>query len=208
MRTLLERGVAPDQRLPGGGTALMMAAAFGLPHVIEALLVHGADVNAHDERGNTPLLAAAQAAFDSRDSNTWMRVFDVLLRAGADHARANPAGQTAVLLLLGARAEPGAPCDAQHLGQLVRVLIAAGAGLGVSDQRGVSALHACAMHGLLGVARLLKAHAAPLDLVDGFGRSPGGSRRPARLRRRRRRTRRGPPTGASARQTLRRRVTD
>lgn len=173
VRTLLERGVAPDQRLPGGGTALMMAAAFGLPHVIEALLAHGADVNAHDERGNTPLLAAAQAAFDSRDSNTWMRVFDVLLRAGADHARANPAGQTAVLLLLGARAEPGAPCDAQHLGQLVRVLIAAGAGLGVSDQRGVSALHACAMHGLLGVARLLKAHAAPLDLVDGFGRSPG-----------------------------------
>ncbi|MCB1575887.1 MAG: ankyrin repeat domain-containing protein, partial [Xanthomonadales bacterium] len=41
------------------------------------------------------------------------------------------------------------------------------------DQRGVSPLHACAMHGLLGVARLLKSHGAPIDQRDGLGRSAG-----------------------------------
>lgn len=173
VRTLLERGVAADQRLPGGGTALMMAAAFGLPHMVEALLAHGADANARDERGNTPLLSAAQGAFDSRDSATWVAVFEALLRAGARPDTANPAGQTALLLVLGARAEPGASCDAQHLAQLTRILVEAGAAVDAQDQRGVSPLHACAMHGLLGVARLLKAHGASTDLADSFGRSAG-----------------------------------
>ena len=43
----------------------------------------------------------------------------------------------------------------------------------VQDQRGVSALHACAMHGLLGCARALKARGANLDQTDLLGRSAG-----------------------------------
>lgn len=171
--TLLQHDVAADQRLPGGGTPLMIAAALGLPRLAEPLLERGADANAADERGNTPLLTAAQFAFDNRDTAVCSELLELLLRAGARLDARNQSGQTALLLLLGARAEPGARCDAQHLGQLVRVLIDKGAAVDSQDQRGVTPLHACAMHGLLGVARALKAHGAPIDQVDGLGRSPG-----------------------------------
>ena len=173
VRTLLERGVGADQRLPGGGTALMIAAALGQPRLVEALLAHGADVNAVDERGNTALLAVAQFSFESRDTAACEELLATLLRAGAQCEARNQAGQTAMLLLLGARADPGTACDARHLGELARVLLEAGAAVDVSDARGVSPLHACAMHGLLGVARLLKAKGAPLDMADGLGRSAG-----------------------------------
>ncbi len=172
-RTLLQHGVAADQPLPGGGTALMIAAALGLPRLAEALLEHGASVNAVDGRGNTPLQAAAQFAFESRDTATCSELLAVLLRAGASVDAGNQSGQTALLLLLGARADPGTACDAQHLGQLAKLLLDAGAAVDARDQRGVSPLHACAMHGLLGVARLLKSRNAPIDLVDGLGRSAG-----------------------------------
>jgi len=173
VRTLLQHEVDADLRLPGGGTALMIAAALGLPRIAEPLLERGADANAADERGNTPLLAAAQFAFDSRDTAAATSLLDLLLRFGARHDARNEAGQDAMLLLLGARAEPGAACDAGHLVQLVTLLLGKGAAVTCQDRRGVSPLHACAMHGLLGVARLLKAHGAPIDLGDGLGRSAG-----------------------------------
>ncbi|SFN55516.1 ankyrin repeat domain-containing protein [Dokdonella immobilis] len=173
MRTLLQHGVDADQRLPGGGTPLMIAAALGLPRLAEPLLERGADPNAGDDRGNTALQAAAQFAFDSRDTQTAGDLLRLLLDHGASKDARNQAGQDALLLLLGARAEPGAACDAQHIGQLASLLIGKGAAVDTQDQRGVSPLHACAMHGLLGVARLLKSHGAPIDQRDGLGRSAG-----------------------------------
>jgi ankyrin repeat protein len=173
MRTLLQHGVDADQRLPGGGTPLMIAAALGLPRLAEPLLERGADPNARDDRGNTALQAAAQFAFDSRDTQTAGDLLRLLLDHGASKDARNQAGQDALLLLLGARAEPGTACDAQHIGQLANVLIDKGAAVDTQDQRGVGPLHACAMHGLLGVARLLKSHGAPIDQRDGLGRSAG-----------------------------------
>ena len=173
VRTLLQHEVDPDQRLPGGGTPLMIAAALGLPRLAEPLLERGADANAADERGNTALQAAAQFAFDSRDTAVAAELFNLLLRHGARVDLRNQHGQDALLLLLGVRADPGTACDAQHLGHLVPMLINKGATVGGSDQRGISPLHACAMHGLLGIARLLKAHAAPIDQRDTLGRTAG-----------------------------------
>src|SRR5690606_1324365 len=97
--------------------------------------------------------------------------FDLLLHGGARLDARNHAGQDVLLILLGARAQPGARCDAERLRDLTSDLLERGARVDSQDQRGVSALHACALHGLSGCARLLKAHGAPLDLVDGFGRS-------------------------------------
>ena len=173
VRTLLQHGVDAGQRLPGGGTPLMIAAALGLPRLAEPLLEHGADANAADERGNTALQAAAQFAFDNRDTPLAEELIEMLLARGANlHAR-NQAGQDALLLLLGVRADPGAACDAQHIGHLASLLIGKGAAVDSHDQRGVSALHACAMHGLLGVARLLKTHGASMEHRDTLGRTPG-----------------------------------
>jgi ankyrin repeat protein len=173
VRTLLQHGIDADQSLPGGGTPLMIAAALGLPRLAEPLLERGANPNAADDRGNTALQAAAQFAFDSRDTAVCAELLELLLRHGASIGIRNQGGQDALLLLLGARADPGTNCDAQHLGHLAALLVEKGASVDGCDQRGVSPLHACAMHGLLGVARLLKSHDAPIDQHDALGRSAG-----------------------------------
>ncbi|MBL0162249.1 MAG: ankyrin repeat domain-containing protein [Xanthomonadales bacterium] len=173
VRTLLQHEVDADQALPGGGTPLMIAAALGLPRLAEPLLEHRADPNCADDRGNTALQAAAQFAFDSRDTALAGELLELLLRHGARIDMRNQAGQDALLMLLGARAEPGSACDAQHLGQLAKLLIHKGASVSGADQRGISPLHACALHGLLGVARLLKSHDAPITQTDTLGRTAG-----------------------------------
>ena len=42
-----------------------------------------------------------------------------------------------------------------------------------SDERGITPLHACAMHGLLGCVRALKVHGARLEQTDLLGRTAG-----------------------------------
>jgi len=171
VRTLLNHGVAPDLCMAGGGTALTLAAALGQLRIAEALLEAGADANAADDQGTAALHAAAQYAFDSGDAAGARALIERLLRAGARLDARNRAGQDALLVLLGARAQPGTRCDAEHLRRLAELLLERGARVDTQDQRGVSALHACALHGLYGCARLLKAHGAPLDLLDAFDRS-------------------------------------
>jgi len=171
VRTLLNHQVAPDTRIAGGGTALTLACALGESRIVDALLEAGADANALDDHGGTPLHAAAQYAFSRGDADAARAVFERLLRAGAQIARRNRGGQDALLVLLGAREAPGAHCDAEQLRTLCEWLVDRGAAVDTQDERGVGALHACALHGLIGCVRLLKAHGAPLDLVDAFGRS-------------------------------------
>jgi ankyrin repeat protein len=170
VRTLLAHGVSPDLPIAGGGTCLLFAAALADERIARALLEAGADANAADEQGTTALQAAAQGAFESGDTQRSRAVLDLLLRAGARLDARNRQGQDALLVLLGARSQPGARCDAEHLHQLAAYLLERGARVDTQDTRGVSALHACALHGLSGCARLLKAHGAPLDLLDGFER--------------------------------------
>jgi ankyrin repeat protein len=171
VRTLLSHGVTPDLRIAGGGTPLTLAVALGDERVAQALLETGADPNTVDDQGVTPLQAAAQFAFENSDTAKARASIDLLLRAGARLDTCNEAGQDALLVLLGARAQPGTRCDAEHLCRLASFLLDRGARIDTQDRRGVGVLHACALHGLLGCARLLKSHGASLELVDGFGRS-------------------------------------
>jgi ankyrin repeat protein len=168
---LLEHHVAIEQRLPNDATALMVAAAMGYPEIADTLLDAGADVNAVDASGRSALHAAAQFGFEHNDSLRARRLFDSLLRRGADINRADNEGKTPLLLLLGAQLRPGSECDATHIGALVPLLLEAGATVEHADQRGVTALHACAMHALLPPARVLLSRGADRNAADAFGRT-------------------------------------
>lgn len=74
----------------GNLTALLMAAPFGPPAVIQTLLDAGAVVNAKDVRGMTPLMLAV--ATDHQDA----AVIRMLLQHGADPQIKSEAGDTAI----------------------------------------------------------------------------------------------------------------
>lgn len=170
---LLARGVDADQRLPGDATALMIAATLGYPEIADMLLAHGADANAEDAHGHTALHAAAQYCFGGSDSLRARRLLDIVIGKGADVNKADKDGATPLLLLLGAHMRPGSAADATHLGALVPVLLDAGAKLEHADHRGVSPLHASAMHALLPPARVLLHRGANRNAADAFGRTAG-----------------------------------
>jgi hypothetical protein len=136
------------------------------------MLAAGADIHVRDMYGRGALHPAAQFCFAGRDSLRARRMLDLLLRHGADADAADQDARTPLLLLLGAHAKPGTPCDGTHLGALVPVLLEAGADPRHADRRGMTALHACAMHMLVGAARVLLANGAARDAVDEQGRTP------------------------------------
>lgn len=172
IEVLVTHGAAVDQRLTGGGTALMIAAGLGYPEVAAQLLAHGADVNAADEHGTCALHVAAKFGFVSDDVERATRILQTLLDAGARVDAVNRAGQTALLLLLGADADVGAIVEQKRLLELLQLLLAHHADTRLQDGRGVSALHACAMHGLLLPARALLAGGADPTCRDRRERTP------------------------------------
>jgi len=170
MPLLVERGARVDQRLPGGITALMVACAQGHAEAAKALAAAEADVDATDKTARTPLHVAAQYCFAGHDSLQARRLLDTLLGMEPDVNRVDSKGLTPLLMLLGAHEKPGADCDPTHLGALLPVLLDAGARHDHADPRGVTALHACAMHALLAPARILLARGADRTAVDAFDR--------------------------------------
>lgn len=169
---LVSHGVQIDQRLKGGGTALMIASALGYPEIVAALLNANADVNATDGSHTRALHAASHFAFHGRDAERAQRTLEALLDRGADVDARNSEGQTPLLLLLGAHAEAGAAADQKALLALMPLLLKRHADINAADNRSVTALHACAMHGLLLPARALVASGADTQVRDMRERTP------------------------------------
>ncbi len=169
---MIGRGVEIDQRLAAGGTTLMAAAGRGDADSVGILLAHGAQADADDDHGMRALHAAAQFAFAGGDTQAARRVIENLLDAGAPIDARNADGQTALLILLGARAQPRSGADQKALLGLLGMLCERGARIDVQDERGVSPLHACAMHGLLLPARALLGAGADRTRRDLLERTP------------------------------------
>jgi len=168
---LVAAGADVDQRLPGGITPLMIAAALGFDEIVHVLLVRGADAALCDDAGNTVLHAAAQFAWSGIELQPGKRLLERLLDAGAPINAQNLEGSSALLVLLGARADAGTPASNRALRQLVALMLARGADIDVQDRRGVSVLHAAAMHGMVDLAEALLKAGADTRRADLLGRN-------------------------------------
>ena len=152
---------------------LMVACALGLPEMAARLLAAGADVHSIDAQGRTPLHCASMFAFTARERSRVVALFDTLLLAGAEAGVNVPAaGATPLLLLLGARAEPGSAADEEVLIAGLEQLLDHDARLDAQDPRGFGPLHLSALHGLLGVVQWLQRAGADASLRDGLNRTP------------------------------------
>ena len=115
------RGIALEEVVEGGSTALLFAARSGDVESARLLLAAGADVDDTAADGNPALVVAAHGGHGSLAA--------LLLRAGADPDAA-PLGYTALhaAVLRGALRDRGAPNDDPGAGvPLVRALLAHGA---------------------------------------------------------------------------------
>ena len=75
-----------------GRTPLMLACRSGDANEVDRLIASGADVNARNNSGTTPLMYAKTAAVGSGDT----RVLCALIDAGADVNAKDAAGRTAL----------------------------------------------------------------------------------------------------------------
>ena len=122
-------------------------------NVVPTLLAHGADLNAPNADGYTPLRHAA------RNWLSWKIPY--LLRMGA--AVRPEEGGSPLLLLDVVRREPGEDEKKRDFRRLriawcaksARLLIAAGADLGVRDENGMTPLHHAALNGYAECAKVL-----------------------------------------------------
>lgn len=169
---LLGAGADLEHRLPGEVTVLMLASALGLPDVCARLLAAGANVHASDAQGLTPLHCVTLYGFTSTERERLVSLLDTLLLAGA-HADAAAAGEvTPLLLMLGARAEPGTACNEDVLLAGLQRLLDEDISLDARDPRGFGPLHLSALHGLLRTTQFLLRVGADPEQRDALNRIP------------------------------------
>ena len=182
IRSLVELGADIEYAPESRQTALLKAAWRSPVDTVEVLLALGANVDAPDYEGMTPLMKATKA-------DRPPEVITALLRAGASLEVANNlqqravfyASETVLRLLLDSGAEV-ACCD--HLGNTplmyaaskktrhVELLLEKGASARVANKKGETPLHLAIRSGALASAeRLVRAGSDP-EAVDAGGSTP------------------------------------
>ena len=136
----------------GGGTPLFEAVAHKRKVVAELLLAHGAEVNAKDNFGNTPLHCATIPETG---------VMQLLLAHGADvNAKDN-----------NGRAPLHSAAYHNHQG-MPELLLANKAAVNAKDNHGTTPLHVAARCGHRDLVALLLTHGAEVNPQDAKGRTP------------------------------------
>lgn len=189
---LLARGAEIDTRDLDGSTPLYLAAEAGNRAAAETLIAHGADVNLPGRSGATPLAAAAFMGSDA--------LSEVLLKAGADPNAVDGTGKApicyaagrgfpaVVRMLLDRGVDPNRhygndltalmwaagyseEAGTADMDEILKLLIARGARIDDTDNRGRTALMIAASLGHTGVADILLGGGADARLRDKSGKS-------------------------------------
>ncbi len=181
LAALLEAGLDPNSKTSNGTTLLMMAAPNA--DKVRLLLARGADAKARAAsgydavniaaafRGTTAALQALMDAGGEEQPPAGVRVRNSPL------VLASMTGDLENVKLLLAR---GADDLAEALGQavtfgyrdVVRTLIAAGAGAGVAESTGINLLHWATITNRPAVVPVLAEAGAAIDAIDDFGFTP------------------------------------
>ncbi|TMW60684.1 hypothetical protein Poli38472_000726 [Pythium oligandrum] len=96
VRTILGRGVRPGAGGSDGSTALHICAQQAMVSIAKILLEHGADPNATDRLGFTPLHWAVQMRREEVSPANRLEIIRLLLNAGADVNKGDTNGRTAM----------------------------------------------------------------------------------------------------------------
>jgi ankyrin repeat protein len=177
---LLQKGAAPNAKLPDGTSALMEATVAGDTGMLRALLDRGAEVNTKNQAGATALIWAAGDLDKTR----------LLLQRGADVSASSDSGRTALMIAAGGGhateiaqllIEKGADArftsngytvlmEAAEQGdrELVDLLLKHGANVKSTNRLGWTALHNGAMNGNTGIVADLIAAGADANATENF----------------------------------------
>ncbi len=150
------------------------AAAEGNIEHVKLLISEGADLNARDQQGRTPALAALL--------NGQLAVVDLLLEMGADTGAPHLVAYTGDLRGIKSHLEKNAPVDrlegftllhaaaAGGHADVIEFLIAKGANVNAKDNWDWTPLHGAARKGHRGIVELLIGKGADVSARDGAGR--------------------------------------
>jgi ankyrin repeat protein len=143
----------PDEIPPA--VTLHGAARMGSARYVEMLLARGADVNARNRKGFTPLHEAAGPPGDAA-------MVGMLLGRGAEIEARDDAGNTPLHLA----AEPG------ESGDIARLLLERGADPNAANNLGCRPIHLAAAYGSKDILEALIAHGADVNAADREGLRP------------------------------------
>ena len=155
--TVVGREPSPIGTNDRGETDLHIAAAWNLPVLIISLLNQGADVNAQDNDGRTPLHTAVSTIFGGREREA----IEVLLNQEADANTKNKDGDAplhTVCLL--------------NFYEMAEVLLKHGADVNVKDNDSNTPLHRAVWSNALETAEVLLKHGAHSNAKNKDGKTP------------------------------------